>query len=36
MLLIRYCKADGNHDFTIYFVISWLLLLFPVNLMKIR
>ena len=21
MLLIRYCKADGNHDFTIYFVI---------------
>nr|DAG19669.1 MAG TPA: hypothetical protein [Caudoviricetes sp.] len=34
MLLIRYCKADGNHDFTIYFVISWLLLLFLIKPME--
>nr|DAE17495.1 MAG TPA: hypothetical protein [Siphoviridae sp. ctoRD1] len=36
MLLMRYFGPCGNHDFTIYFVISWLLLLFPANLMIIR
>ena len=36
LLLVRYYKSDGNHDFTLHFVISWLLLLFPANLMKIR